>query len=229
MNKLDIHATSAGRNESEAWLETYANEHERQRRRMQMPAKLARLGLTPAHASASVLDMCCGHGEALDALYQLGFRQLSGVDITVTRALAEDPRFLIKQADVTNTQLAGAAYDWITCIHSLHHLASAEKVGALVDEAWRLLKPGGRLGLIDFPASPQIRLAFWFFRQPRLHCTPYLRYFGRIIQEEWWFLRTYLPQWPRVRAHLWHGRFEVERSSSSLFYFHLTLRKPANA
>ena len=225
MTKLKIQSTSVDRRESDTWLETYADEHERLRRRLEMPAKFLRIGLTKEFNNMAVLDLCCGHGEALDALYTMGFRNLSGVDITVTEALAADSRFKITQGDVVATGLAEESYDWITCIHSLHHLAKADQVAHLIDESWRLLKPGGRLSIIDFPNSPQIRLAFWFFRQPRLHVTPYLRYFGRIIQEEWYFLQHYLPQWPLVRRHLKDPRFEIERSSKSLFYFYLTLRK----
>lgn len=226
MTKLDIHATSADRRESDAWLETYASETEVRRRRAAMPAKLARLGLTPAQKDLEILDLCCGHGEALAALHELGFRKLAGIDLTITEKLARDPRFRIHQGDVTRTALPAGSCDWITCIHSLHHLASPEAVALFLDESWRLLRPGGRLSIIDFPGSPQIKLAFWFFRQPRLHVTPYLRYFGKIIQEEWYFLKDYLPRWPAVQQQLWHGKFQVEHSSSSLFYYYLTLRKP---
>lgn len=213
--------------ESTQWHETYANAAEAARRRREMPAKLARLGLDQAPRDARILDLCCGHGEALDAMHSLGFRQLEGLDLTVPPALLADSRFSVRAGDAAATGLPAGSYDWITCIHSMHHFASAEGVERFLAEAWRLLKPGGRLAILDFPGSPQIRLAFWFFRQPRLHWTPYLRYFGQIIQEEWSFLQHYLPQWPRVRTALWQGRFEVERDSRTLFYFYLTLRRPA--
>jgi ubiquinone/menaquinone biosynthesis C-methylase UbiE len=191
-----------------------------------MPAKLARLGLSPEQNDCELLDMCCGHGEALDSLHKMGYRKLSGIDLTITKELALDPRFKIRQGDVTSTNLPAASYDWITCIHSMHHLASAANVERLLDESWRLLRPGGRLGIIDFPGSLQIKIAFWFFRQPWLHFTPYHKYFGRIIQEEWHFLKHYLPQWPIVHDKLMYGRFKVERCSNTLFYFYLTLKKP---
>jgi ubiquinone/menaquinone biosynthesis C-methylase UbiE len=108
----------------------------------------------------------------------------------------------------------------------LHHLASAEEVSRFLQEAERVLKPGGRLGVLDFPASPQIRLAFWFFRHGWLQFTPYLRWFTTVVREEWWFLRTYLPQWPEVRRLLLHGAWKVERKHHGIFYFHFTLRKP---
>ncbi len=228
MNKLKIKATSDERLESDAWLENYANEDERKRRRMVMPDKLARLGLTSEYQNHAILDMCCGHGESLDTLDELGFTNLSGIDLTITEELAADPRFNITQGDVTQTKLPANSFDWIICIHSLHHLASAENVALFVDECHRLLKPGGKVAIIDFPASPQIKAAFWFFRQPKLHFTPYLKYFGQIIQEEWSFLQHYLPQWPTVRKLLWKGQLTVERSSSSVFYYYLTLKKPNN-
>lgn len=226
MSELKINATSVERNESDAWLQNYADETERQHRRMAMPPKLAKIGLTSAHKSKAVLDMCCGHGEALDALYTQGFRNLSGMDLTITDELATDKRFSISQGNVTSTNFPDASFDWVTCIHSLHHLASPHNVEKFVNESWRLLRPGGRLSIIDFPGSPQIKLAFWYFRQPKLHFTAYTKYFGRIIQEEWFFLKDYLPQWPQIRKQLWEGRFEVESSTSTTFYYYLTLRKP---
>jgi SAM-dependent methyltransferase len=226
VSKLKINATSSQRLESDEWLETYASEDERLKRKAAMPGKLARIGLATAPRDIRVLDMCCGHGEALQVLHELGFSQLEGIDMTVTDELAADSRFRVTQGDVTRTELPNGSYDWIICIHSLHHLATPANVERFVEESWRLLRPGGRLSIVDFPGSPQIKLAFWFFRMPRLHFTRYLKYFGRIIQEEWGFLRHYLPRWPEVQKLLWRGKFDVERSSSSLFYYYLTLRKP---
>jgi ubiquinone/menaquinone biosynthesis C-methylase UbiE len=220
-------STDPKKSESEAWLSNYANADEIARRRKEMPEKLQALGLTPAQKHLRVLDLCCGHGEALDCLHGMGFRALEGVDLTIPEPLVRDSRFKVKSASATDTQLPSGSYDWITCIHSMHHFASAKHVEAFLDESWRLLKPGGRLSIIDFPASPQIKLAFRFFRMPYLHFTPYLRYFGKIIQEEWIFLQHYLPQWPSVQKLIWHGRFEVQHSRSTLFYFYVTLKKPS--
>jgi hypothetical protein len=79
---------------------------------------------------------------------------------------------------------------------------------------------------VDFPSSLQIRLAFWFFRQNVGLWTPYLRNFGKLIQEEWGFLREYLDDWKAVERLLQQGPFEIESHRRGLFYYYRTLRKP---
>jgi ubiquinone/menaquinone biosynthesis C-methylase UbiE len=214
--------------ESLEWHAAYAEEGMQKARKQNMPGKLERLGLLDAPRDISLLDLCCGHGEALGVMHDLGFRNLHGLDITVTHELMADSRFQVQQGDATALPHDDESFDWVTCIHSMHHFASAENVRRFSDEAWRVLKPGGRLSVIDFPASPQILAAFWFFRHFQwAEVTPYMRYFGKIVREEWSFLKDYLPQWPQVEDCLWRGRYEVERNSKTLFYFHLTLKKPA--
>lgn len=206
----------------------YGQEAAVQRRLKAMPDKLAALGLGEADRSEKILDLCCGHGEALEALHSMGFRQLEGIDLQPSDDILADPRFRVTAGDALHTELPSESFDWVLCIHSMHHFASAARVADFVKEAHRLLKPGGRLAIVDFPASPQIRMAFWFFRQQRFLWTPYLKDFGSIIQQEWHFLKDYLPQWPRVRSILWEeGPLRVIRSKRSLFYFYLTLQKDA--
>jgi ubiquinone/menaquinone biosynthesis C-methylase UbiE len=215
------------RQETEAWSHAYGGEAEVERRRAAMPRKLEMLGLHRAARSIRILDLCCGNGEALDALYQMGFRDLHGADISIPPRLAGDSRFQAEVCSAADPPFPDATFDWIVIIHAMHHLGTAPEIKLVLDQAYRVLKPGGRLSVIDFPNSPQIRLAFWWFRQGWFLWTPYLKYFGRIIQEEWSFLQFYLPQFGKVRELLLQGRFEVESKRSSLFYFFWTLRKPA--
>lgn len=210
--------------ETVGWHQNYGDAAAVARRRRDMGTKLDRLGLCMT-APVAVLDVCCGHGETLDCLYSLGFRDLHGVDLTVPRSLANDGRFDVRQASATKLPYDSGSFDWVLCIHSLHHLGSAAEVEYFLYEVSRVLKPGGRLGIVDFPASLQIRLAFWLFRHGFLNFTPYLKWFTRVIREEWWFLREYLPQWTIVRRHLMEGPFAVEVYRDGFFYFHLTLRK----
>jgi len=216
----------ADRRESKLWHQTYACDAETRRRLRAFPRKLRLLGLDQASRDAAVLDLCCGHAEALCCLNEMGFSDLCGVDLQIDEDLASDHRFQVHCGDALHTPYPDARFDWVLNIHSMHHFATVENVRQFLRESWRLLKPGGRLGIVDFPASPQIRLAFWFFRQNRFLWTPYLKRFARLLQEEWHFLKDYLPEWHKVRALLLDGPFEVERRTRRLFYSYLTLRKP---
>jgi SAM-dependent methyltransferase len=218
-----------GRMESEAWLQTYADDIQSRRRRRMMPRKLRLLGLgTLVDQKAAVLDLCCGHGETLDVLHEMGFRDLSGVDIHIPEQLSRDTRFTAYKDDACEPMsVPSESKDWILVLHALHHLETPERIQLLMDHAYRILKPGGLISFIDFPNSPQIRAAFWFF----LHCkpllvTPYLKWFGAIVNEEWPFLQYYLPRFPRVWKVLHDPRFTTEIEHHELFYFYLTRRKP---
>jgi ubiquinone/menaquinone biosynthesis C-methylase UbiE len=106
-------------------------------------------------------------------------------------------------------------------------MASAEGVEAFLKETYRVLRPGGRLFLIDFPGSPQINLLFWALRRRLGVVTPGLRNFATILDEEWSYVEPYLRQWGRVSAALSHGSFEVERWTRHVFLYYLVLRRPA--
>jgi SAM-dependent methyltransferase len=220
---------SAGRVESDEWLETYGDKAQKDRRRRMMFHKLELLGLgTKIDKSVATLDLCCGHGETLDVLYELGARDLTGVDIHVPESLKDDTRFAVVEGDACQPEnVPDSSKDWILCLHALHHLETPERIAQLVDSADRILKPGGRISYIDWPNSLQIRLAFWFF----VYCkfaliTPYLKWFGTITQQEWPFIRHYIPRFPKVwRVIHDDPRFTIETEHHELFYFYLTMRK----
>jgi SAM-dependent methyltransferase len=220
-----------GRVESDDWLRTYADDAQSARRRRMMPRKLRVLGFgTVVNEKASVLDLCCGVGETLDVLHELGFRDLTGVDIHVPPSLEADHRFKVVEQDACKpTFVPDSSKDWILVLHALHHLETPERIKELMDSASRILTPNGRLSFIDFPNSLQIRAAFWFFLNCKpLLVTPYLKWFGTITQEEWPFLQDYLPRFSRVWKVIHNDpRFEVEIEHHELFYFFLTVKKKA--
>jgi SAM-dependent methyltransferase len=209
--------------ESAEWYAAYAADSVR--RRVKMREKLRSVGLDRVARDAAVLDLCCGHCESLDVLYEDGFRALSGMDIQLASEVRADSRFALAEGDVESPPFAPQSQDWILVIHALHHLEGPQKIGRVLDRAHELLRPGGRLGLIDFTYNPVVLLALHLFRVKPLLVTPYLRYFGSLVQEEWPQLGRYLPQIPRVLARLKNGQFDVETERHGLFYFSMTLRK----
>jgi SAM-dependent methyltransferase len=213
--------------DTQRWSQAFLGGQDR--RRKQITSKLNALGLERIPKTAAVLDLCCGACESLDALYETGFRDLAGMDLQPLDAVLASPRYEVVAGDVEAPPFPAASKDWILILHALHHLEGPEKIGRVLDRAYEMLRPGGRLSIIDFPNTPLLRFAFRLFRVPPLLITPYLRYYGSLVQEEWPYLKDYLPKWKRVEARLKNGQFEIESEKRSLFLFFLTLRKPAAA
>jgi len=113
-------------------------------------------------AGARVLDVGCGRGVILGPLADRGF-EVHGVEVSEQAARGADPRAQIRIA----AQLADAGYpdahfDEIVVWHVLEHLIDPR---AVLEEALRILRPGGRL-VVAVPnfASAQARWAGadWF-------------------------------------------------------------------
>ncbi|MFE6777541.1 class I SAM-dependent methyltransferase [Streptomyces sp. NPDC057702] len=119
---------------------------------------LALLGAGPGHL---VLDAGCGHGYTTARLADAGCRAL-GVDIgerqiDLARArFGHRPRVSFAVADATRlpaeaggTEFVAGTFDRVHCLEAAFHFGPAGR-DAFLAESHRLLRPGGRLVLVDF-------------------------------------------------------------------------------
>ncbi|MEU2516085.1 class I SAM-dependent methyltransferase [Streptomyces syringium] len=118
------------------------------------------LRLLDARPGHRVLDACCGRGDTTAALATMGCGPL-GVDLQpeqIRRARQRFPHladtFVV--ADVTTlpngtdaAPFAQETFDRIHCLEAAFHFGG-EGRSAFLDTSFRLLKPGGRLVLVDF-------------------------------------------------------------------------------
>jgi ubiquinone/menaquinone biosynthesis C-methylase UbiE len=212
--------------ETSRWHSVYKDESLVARRASSHKRKLARLGALQLPRDARVLDLCCGTGEALQILRDEGFTDLHGSDITIDPGLAKKPWVTLQAADACELPYAAATFDAVLCMHSLHHLGGVPRVGRTFDEAARILKPGGRLMVLDHYDSPQLRLAFWGLSKRWLTWpTQGLRSFREQHEEEWPYMYEYLDAWNAVHVMLADLPFHVDVDRRGLFFFYWAGRK----
>ncbi|MEV0676064.1 methyltransferase domain-containing protein [Actinosynnema sp. NPDC050436] len=150
--------------------------------------RLARrsLALLEARPGELVLDACCGRGLTTAWLGRRGCRAL-GVDVQpeqVEQARARfggQPGVEFAVVDVTapparagTVELADGSLDRVHCLEAAFHFGPAGR-RAFLREAHRLLRPGGRLVLVDFT---------WRDRDPS---TVEALDPGRLVRDTWHF------------------------------------------
>lgn len=216
------------REESQRWHRAYKDKRLVARRASSHGRKLQRLGLFDLSRDVRLLDVACGTGEALRILHDVGFTRLCGVDVTADEDLAREPWLELRAADAQHIPYEDASFDVVLCMHSLHHLGGIEAVRASLREILRVLRPGGRLALLDHFDSPQLRAAFWGLHKPWLTWpTAGLRAFREQHEDEWPYLYEYLDAWPALRAMLDDLGCRPVVDHRGLFFFYWAGAKPA--
>lgn len=129
--------------------------------------------LSRAGASGRVLDVGCATGSFLVAAQAAGFRDAQGIDIAgPSIEYARQIGLGVETGDFTSGMFAAGTFDVLTMWATLEHLPFP---GQFVAEAWRVLKPGGILGVsVPNHASVSSRLLGPKYRYVSIH---HLNYF----------------------------------------------------
>jgi demethylmenaquinone methyltransferase/2-methoxy-6-polyprenyl-1,4-benzoquinol methylase len=133
------------------------------------------LQLAAVKPGESALDLCCGTGDVAFAIAAAGAR-VTGLDFSAPMlSVAESRRFKVQgsrlqvqgesnprflQGDALRTPFPDAHFDIVTISYGLRNLASVDDG---LREMWRVLKPGGRLLVLDFgkPDNAAWRAAYF--------------------------------------------------------------------
>lgn len=121
------------------------------------------LGLSPG---SLVVDVAAGTGDLCRWLWGGGVRAV-GIDLSwgmLAHAITDAP---LAQADALDMPFPDASVDGLTCGFALRNLVD---LGAFMAEAARILRPGGRVALLEVasPANPLLRWGHGI-------------YFGRVV------------------------------------------------
>lgn len=122
------------------------------------------------HPNTEVLDLCCGAGQTTQFLVQSS-KQVTGLDaspLALQRAAHNVPEAKYVEALAEAMPFADEHFDLVHTSVALHEMSAAE-LRQILQEVYRVLKPGGVFALIDFhqPTNwlfkPGLALFFWLF------------------------------------------------------------------
>ena len=166
------------------------------------------------HPRQHVLDLCCGTGDVVFSfLKHSPVQNITGVDLSESMIdLAQEKQIRYssrnwmwnkkvswKLADAAQTGLDSESFDIATCVFGIRNIPDRT---AALNEICRLLKPKGKLGILEFslPANPLLRFPYCFYLN---HMMPLL---GK------WFLGNKEPLDYLARS-IGHWHREVDFSS----------------
>ncbi len=127
-------------------------------------SKLADLLRRPG---AYALDVCCGTADLVVELSKLA--PTVGVDFCHSMLVLGQPKVVnqphaieLFEADALNLPFASERFDAVTCAFGLRNLTD---ISAGLTEFYRMLKPGGRVAILEFshPTLPLFRELFQFY------------------------------------------------------------------
>lgn len=107
-------------------------------------------------AGSLVLDLAAGTGDLCNDLSRAGYRPL-GLDLSFGMLAHARTTAALVQCDALRMPVADGAADGITCGFALRNFV---ELGGFFDEIGRVVRPGGRIALVDAaePDHPLLRL-----------------------------------------------------------------------
>ncbi len=131
--------------------------------------QLALQGLT-INQNTEVLDLCCGSGQATNFLVQHS-QNVTGLDaspLSINRAKKNVPSAKYVEAFAEDMPFSNNQFDLVHTSAALHEMNS-EQLRQIIQEVYRILKPGGIFTFVDFhrPTNPLflpgLAIFFWLF------------------------------------------------------------------
>lgn len=131
--------------------------------------QLALEGLT-IDSDTSVLDLCCGSGQTTQFLVQRS-HQVTGLDaspLSIRRAKQNVPEAEYVEAFAEKMPFEDQTFDLVHTSAAMHEMEAAQ-LRQILQEVYRVLKPGGVFTMVDFHQptnpifTPGLAVFFWLF------------------------------------------------------------------
>ena len=149
-----------------AWELAYQRFETPEQERRKFIRRLRSLGVDRWDRHVSVLEICSGRGNGLVAWRDLGFRNVTGVDLSPALVEASELRRSCIVGDARRLPIRTASLDIAKIEGGLHHLPHLDDVETALAEIHRVLKPGGRVIIIEPCLTPFLRVVHFVSERP---------------------------------------------------------------
>ena len=154
-----IHVTEGQTCSDDAWEAAYKRFETPQEEIAKFLTRLGWFGVDAWDRDLEIVELFCGRGNALVAWDQLGFRDLEGVDLSATLLAEYQGPAKCYVADARELPFDDASKDLLAVHGGLHHLPDLKAdLAKALDESVRVLRPGGRLLLVEPWNTPFLRM-----------------------------------------------------------------------
>ena len=143
---------------SQSWEQAYLRFETPEEERRKFLRRLRALGATGWPRDAQVVELFCGRGNGLAALAELGFTRLEGVDLSASLVAQYRGPAQCYVADCRHLPFPDRSRDVLVVQGGLHHLELLpDDLVRTLEEARRVLRPGGRLVVVEPWLTPFLR------------------------------------------------------------------------
>jgi SAM-dependent methyltransferase len=212
---------------NERWEAAYNRFESAEEERRKFQQRFAWLGIADLPRSTHIVDLFCGRGNGLIALYEMGFENLTGVDLSPD-LLDQAPEYATRiVADCTDLRFPEGSVEAFMVQGGLHHLPRIpEDLERSLDSVFRSLRPGGHFFLVEPWETPFLRLvhAITSF-PPARRLVPKFDAFATMIEEESTTYRNWLSQ-PRTVRQAVEARFVIVKERVARGKWTAVLKKP---
>lgn len=115
------------------------------------------LGADSWDKRSSIADICSGRGAGLRAWHRLGFGDVVGVDFSLALAATHRGPGRVVLGDARHVPLRDASRDIVMVQGGLHHLSTFDDMDQALGEMVRVVRPGGRIVVIEPWPTPFLR------------------------------------------------------------------------
>ena len=127
--------------------------------------RLTKLGVAHWSRRAEIVELCCGRGNGLHALNQLGFTRLAGVDLSASLVRQYEGPATLYVCDCRQLPFDSQSKDIVIVQGGLHHLKSfPEDLEKTLSETCRVLRDNGVCVIVEPWSTPFLNVVHWVCR-----------------------------------------------------------------